>query len=139
MPHQNFQRVDLRSVVVRFKEIQYRSGRFYFLFRSSYLQKGEDTCRPTCAFLCDSLVKIWICDPEIPGSSLISFSLLWSGNGLHTSEASFISVYLSSLPVAYMSDAPKRRSRRLTVTGESARTQDETTESSAWFFNKLVV
>ena len=45
-----------------------------------------------------------------------------------------ISVYLSSLPVAHLSDAPRRR---LVVTGDSARIQDETTENSAWFFNVL--
>ena len=37
----------------------------------------------------------------------------------------FISVYLSSLPVAYLIDAPRRR---LVVTGDSAKIQDETTE-----------
>ena len=42
-----------------------------------------------------------------------------------------ISVYLSSLRVAHLSDAPRRR---LVVTGDSARIQDETFESSAWFF-----
>ena len=47
-----------------------------------------------------------------------------------------ISVYLSSLPVAYLSNAPRRR---LVVTGDSARIQDETTENSAWFFNVLGV
>ena len=47
-----------------------------------------------------------------------------------------ISVYLSSLSVAHFSDAPRRR---LVVTGDSARIQDETTESSAWFFNVLGV
>ena len=45
-----------------------------------------------------------------------------------------ISVYLSLLPVAYLSDAPRRR---LVVTGDSARIQDETTESSTWLFNVL--
>ena len=48
----------------------------------------------------------------------------------------FIFVYLSSLPVAHLSDAPRRR---LVVTWNSARIQDETTESSAWFFNVLGV
>ena len=48
----------------------------------------------------------------------------------------FISVYLSSLPVAHPSDA---RRRQLVVTGDSARIQDETTKSSAWFFNVLGV
>ena len=48
----------------------------------------------------------------------------------------FIFVYLSSLPVAHLSDAPRRR---LVVTGDSARIQDETTENSAWFFNVLGV
>ena len=41
-----------------------------------------------------------------------------------------LSVYLSSLPVAHLSDDPRRR---LVNTGNSARIQDETTESSAWF------
>ena len=45
-----------------------------------------------------------------------------------------ISVYFSSLPVAHLSDAPRRG---LVVTGDSARIQDETTENSAWFFNML--
>ena len=47
-----------------------------------------------------------------------------------------ISVYLSSLPVAHLSDAP---SRRLIVTGDSAMIQDETTENSVLFFNVLGV
>ena len=47
-----------------------------------------------------------------------------------------ISVYLSSLQVAHLSDTPRRR---LVVTGDSARIQDETTENSAWFFNVLGV
>ena len=47
-----------------------------------------------------------------------------------------ISVYLSSLLVAHLSDAPRRR---LVVTGDSARIQYETTENSAWFFNVLGV
>ena len=47
-----------------------------------------------------------------------------------------IFVYLSSLPVAHLSDAPRRR---LIVTGGSARIQDEATERSAWFFNVLGV
>ena len=53
-------------------------------------------------------------------------------------ELSFfiISVYLSSLPVAHLSDAPRRR---LVVTRDSARIQDEITENSAWFFNVLGV
>ena len=51
-------------------------------------------------------------------------------------RALFFSVYLSSLPVADLSDAPRRR---LVVTGDSARIQDETTENSAWFFNVLGV
>ena len=48
----------------------------------------------------------------------------------------FNSVHLSSLPVAHFSYAPRRR---LVVTGDSARIQDETTESSAWLFNVLGV
>ena len=42
-----------------------------------------------------------------------------------------ISVYLSSLPVAHLGDAPRRL---FVVTGDSARIQDETTENSALFF-----
>ena len=41
-------------------------------------------------------------------------------------------VYLSSLPVAHLR-------KRLVVTGDSVRIQDETTENSAWFFNVLGV
>ena len=47
-----------------------------------------------------------------------------------------ISVYLSSQPVAHMSYASTRRS---VVTGNSARIQDETTESSACFIAVLGV
>ena len=47
-----------------------------------------------------------------------------------------IFVYLSSLPVAHLSDTPRRR---LAVMGDSARIQDETTENSVWFFNVLGV
>ena len=47
-----------------------------------------------------------------------------------------ISVYLSSLPVVQLSDAPRKR---LVVTEDSARIQDETAESSAWFFKVLGV
>ena len=45
-----------------------------------------------------------------------------------------ISVYLSSLSVAHLSNGPRRR---LVVTGDSARIQDETNENSAWFCNML--
>ena len=48
----------------------------------------------------------------------------------------FVSIYLLSLPVAHPSDAPRGQ---LVVTGDSARIQDESTESSAWFFNLLDV
>ena len=47
-----------------------------------------------------------------------------------------IFVYLSLLPVAHLSDASRRR---LVVTGDSEKIQDETTENSAWFFNVLGV
>ena len=43
-----------------------------------------------------------------------------------------ISVYVSSLPVAHLSDAPRRW---LVDTGHSAGIQDKTTENSAWFFH----
>ena len=46
-----------------------------------------------------------------------------------------ISVYLLSLPAAHLSDAPKT----VSCYGDSARIQDETTESSGWFFNVLGV
>ena len=45
-------------------------------------------------------------------------------------------VYSSSLPVAHLSYAPRRR---LVVTGDSAKIQEETTENSAWFFNVLSI
>ena len=48
----------------------------------------------------------------------------------------FISVNLSSLQVAHLSDAPRSR---LVVTRDSARLQDKTTASSAWIFNVLAV
>ena len=44
-------------------------------------------------------------------------------------------IYLSSPPVAHLSDAPRRRLGY----GDSARIGDETTESSAWFFKLLSV
>ena len=43
-----------------------------------------------------------------------------------------IFVHLLSLPVAHLSDVPRRW---LVVTGDSARIQDETAQNSAWFFN----
>ena len=46
-----------------------------------------------------------------------------------------ISSYLSSIPVAHLSDICRRK---LVVTGDSARIQDETTEIS-WFFNMFGV
>ena len=48
----------------------------------------------------------------------------------------FVSVYSTSLPVAHLSDAPRKR---LAVTGDIARIQDETNENSVWFFNVLDV
>ena len=60
---------------------------------------------------------------------------IWARKVLFTLKDSVslvISVYLSSLPVAHLSDAP---TKRLVVTGDSARIKDETTESSASFFN----
>ena len=55
-----------------------------------------------------------------------------------------ISVCLSSLPVAHLSDAPfppppPPPPKTVIVTGDSAKIHDETTESSAWFFNELGV
>ena len=69
-------------------------------------------------------------------SSAICFNLdqskiLSSGNGLTLGlPAPFlVSVYLSSLPVAHLSDAPITK---LVVTVNNARIQDGTTESSTW-------
>ena len=45
-----------------------------------------------------------------------------------------ISIYLSSLSVVHQSNVPRRW---LVVTGDSARIQDETTESFALFFNTV--
>ena len=45
-----------------------------------------------------------------------------------------IFVYLLSLPVAHVSNAPRRRS---VVMADNARIQDETTESFTLFFNVL--
>ena len=47
-----------------------------------------------------------------------------------------ISMYLSLLLVAQLSGAP---GKRLVVTWDSARIQEETTESFTWFFNVLGV
>ena len=47
-----------------------------------------------------------------------------------------ISVDLLSLAVAHLTEAPRRQ---LVVTGDCARIQNKTTESSAWFFNVLGV
>ena len=44
--------------------------------------------------------------------------------------------FLSSLPLFHLSDVP---GRRLVVTGDIARIQQETTLSSAWFFSVLGV
>ena len=58
-------------------------------------------------------------------------------HGLHVTASAIIFnipkqlvnfVHLSSLPVAHLSDTPRRRS---VVTGDSANIQDETTENSA--------
>ena len=47
----------------------------------------------------------------------------------------FVSIYLSSLLlVAHRSDAPRRW---LVVMGDGSRIQNETTDSSNWFFNPL--
>ena len=64
------------------------------------------------------------------------FSFIATGYRLAIWFDLIISVYLSSLPVAHLSDAPRRR---LVVTEDSARIQDETAENSAWFFNVLGV
>ena len=58
------------------------------------------------------------------------------GQDISETDWLIIFVYLSSIPVAHLSDAPRRR---LVFTGDSARIQDETTENSAWFFNVFVV
>ena len=54
---------------------------------------------------------------------------------IHTIGIGFASfVYLSTLPVAHLIDAPRRR---LVFYGDSAGIQDEATESSAWFFVQI--
>ena len=84
-----------------------------FLGDVSYWTNGQrvERCRS---------VKRWTVHPEVRGSI---FGLV-------------ISVYLLSLPVAHLSGAPRKR---LVVTVDSARIQDETTENSAWFFYVLGV
>ena len=56
--------------------------------------------------------------------------------GCHFHGWLVISVYLSWLLVAHLSEAPRRR---LVVTVDSARIQEETTDDSAWFYNVLGV
>ena len=67
---------------------------------------------------------------------VIDFMSICSGNTTFNGLGFVISVYLSSLPVAHLSDALRRR---LVITGDNARIQDETTGSTAWFFNVLGV
>ena len=47
--------------------------------------------------------------------------------------------YFPLFIVATSCPSEQRPQRRLVVTGDSARIQDETTENSAWFFNVLGV
>ena len=54
------------------------------------------------------------------------------------SIAGFID-YFRLFIVATGCPSERRPRRRLVVTGDSARIQDETTENSAWFFNMLGV
>ena len=79
--------------------------------------------------LCRPIVESGICCTIICGTLWILFTKYLAMKG-----PLIIFVYLSSLPVAHLSDAPRRR---LIVKGDSARIQDETTENSAWFFNVL--
>ena len=58
-------------------------------------------------------------------------SLGWN-NSTTISICLFVSIYHWLLPVAHLSDAPRRW---LVVTGDSSRIQDKTTEISTWFFN----
>ena len=64
------------------------------------------------------------------------FMKTWTSSQFSKNLKQYQCLYLSSLPVAHLSDAPRRL---LVVMGNNARTQDETTESSAWFFNVLCV
>ena len=66
--------------------------------------------------------------------SLDQSKILSSGNGLKPIFCFGFFRLLSSLSVAHLSDASRRR---LVVTRDSARKQDETTESSAWCFNVI--
>ena len=71
---------------------------------------------------------------NLPGNEEMPELYFWSKQVV--CDHLIISVYLSLLPVAHLSDAPIRR---LVVTGDSARIQNKTSENSAWFFNVLGV
>ena len=75
--------------------------------------------------------------PVLSRVKIIHWNQLAKQDPLMTKTGWLVSfVYLWSLPVAHLSDAPRRR---LVVTGNSARIQDETTENSTWFFNMVDV
>ena len=61
---------------------------------------------------------------------------LWSGYPNARILSQFFLFYLSSLPVAHLSEAPEDG---LVVTGDSARIQNETTYRSACFINVVGV
>ena len=81
--------------------------------------------RTVLLLFCKTFVDIihWSCVDQVVQDTVFTFGLV-------------ISVYLSSLPVAHLSNTPRRR-LPVVVTGDSARIQDETTESSALFCNSL--
>ena len=85
------------------------------------------------------IVRLWVKAPNKPGTCRL-FSINRLDRIIKISRFFFyfgyFFVYLSSLPVAHLTDAPRRW---LVVTGDSARIQDETTENSAWFFDLLCV
>ena len=60
-----------------------------------------------------------------------------SGQEAEMNRYDFVCLRLSTVATgSHVSEAPRIR---LVVTGDSARIQDKTTESSAWFFNMLGV
>ena len=81
------------------------------------------------SFICCPLLKSVVTRQHLPALGDMITLLL----KLKNTAFWFVFVYVSSLPVAHLSVAPRRQ----IFTGDSARIQDEITENSAWFFNVL--
>ena len=80
-------------------------------------------------------------DPKCKRVGGLSYGKVWTkfvfhkfswNNSTTISICLFVSIYHWLLPVAHLSDAPRRW---LVVMGDSSRIQDKTTEISTWFFN----